>query len=57
LGKEPPQGDIRPLEGFKDEFRMRKGKYRALFHFETDSEGNQLIIVDHIDLRGQVYKG
>jgi mRNA interferase RelE/StbE len=57
LGKEPPQGDIRPLEGYKDEFRLRKGFYRALFHYDIDENGDKIILIDHIDIRGQAYKG
>jgi mRNA-degrading endonuclease RelE of RelBE toxin-antitoxin system len=57
LGKEPPEGDIIPLSGYKDEFRLRIGSYRVLFHFETTDDGTVFIAVDEIDNRGQVYKG
>ncbi|HIV85523.1 MAG TPA: type II toxin-antitoxin system RelE/ParE family toxin [Candidatus Monoglobus merdigallinarum] len=50
LAQEPPQGDIKKLQG-KDGYRLRIGKYRALF----DIADNKIIVYD-IDSRGQVYK-
>ncbi|MDR1047877.1 MAG: type II toxin-antitoxin system RelE/ParE family toxin [Treponema sp.] len=50
LGKEPPEGDIRPFSGQKGIFRLKIGGYRILFrHRDND------ILVTHIDPRGQVY--
>ena len=51
LVKEPPEGDIKSLEG-KDGYRLRIGGYRALFDI-IDKE----IVVYEIGLRGQIYKG
>lgn len=51
LEKEPPEGDIKSMTG-KDGYRLRIGKYRALFDFEDGR-----IIVHEIGLRGQIYKG
>ena len=50
LSLEPPQGDITSLSG-KDGYRLRVGKYRALFDIIDGS-----IIVYDIDVRGQIYK-
>ena len=52
LSSEPPQGDIIKMQG-KDGFRLRVGKYRALFDIDVD---NSKIIVYDIDVRGQIYK-
>jgi mRNA-degrading endonuclease RelE of RelBE toxin-antitoxin system len=50
LGKEPPEGDIRPFTGQKGIFRLKTGGYRILFRYrEID------ILVTHIEPRGQVY--
>jgi len=51
LSKEPPEGDIRPLSGKGGYFRLRVGKYRVLFRYESDT-----IFVTNIDPRGQAYK-
>ena len=50
LSEDPPKGDIKKLHG-KDGFRLRIGKYRALF----DIDNNKIIVYD-IDVRGQIYK-
>ncbi|GHV18433.1 plasmid stabilization system protein [Clostridia bacterium] len=51
LGKEPPEGDIKTLEG-RDGYRLRVGAYRVLF--DVTQSG---IIVYSIEPRGQAYKG
>lgn len=51
LAMEPPQGDIKALQG-RDGYRMRIGQYRVLFDI---IEGR--IIVHDILPRGQAYKG
>jgi mRNA interferase RelE/StbE len=51
LGKDPPEGDIRPIVGQKGYFRLKVGSFRALFRIEDNS-----IIVTNIDPRGQAYK-
>ncbi len=50
LAQEPPQGDIKKMQR-KDGYRLRIGKYRALF----DIADNRIIVYD-IDSRGQIYK-
>ncbi|GHT81500.1 plasmid stabilization system protein [Spirochaetia bacterium] len=51
LEKEPPEGDIFPISGQKRTFRLRVGSFRAIFRFEDN-----MILVTHIESRGQVYK-
>ncbi|MDR1135740.1 MAG: type II toxin-antitoxin system RelE/ParE family toxin [Clostridiales Family XIII bacterium] len=51
LESEPPQGDIKGLAG-KDGYRLRIGKYRALFDIIDDT-----VIIHTIAPRGQAYKG
>jgi len=51
LALDPPQGDIKTLEG-KDGYRLRVGGYRVLF----DIEENMILVYD-IAPRGQAYKG
>jgi mRNA interferase RelE/StbE len=51
LEKDPPQGDIKRLQG-RDDYRVRVGDYRIVFIIE-----NQEIYVGDIAPRGQVYKG
>lgn len=51
LSKEPPEGDIEPMVGQPGYYRLRLGKYRALFRYEDNT-----IFITNIDPRGQVYK-
>ncbi|GMO27733.1 MAG: type II toxin-antitoxin system RelE/ParE family toxin [Termitinemataceae bacterium] len=50
LGNEPPEGDIKKLQGRLD-YRLRIGGYRVIFRIE-----NETIIVSKIAPRGQAYK-
>ena len=50
LEEEPPQGDIKKLEG-RDGYRARIGGYRILFDIEADT-----ISVFKIAPRGEAYK-
>jgi mRNA-degrading endonuclease RelE of RelBE toxin-antitoxin system len=52
LKKNPPQGDINPLEGEIDSYRLRIGGYRILFIEKQD-----LFFVNEITPRGDAYKG
>ena len=49
--EEIPEGDIRPLSGRKDEFRLRVGKFRVLFYIDEEN-----LKVFKIDTRGDVYE-
>ena len=45
--------DIKPIEGEKDIYRLRVGKYRILLKFRKNEK---VILVIRIGLRGDVYK-
>lgn len=56
LTKNPPEGDIKPLQGYHDgRQRLRVGKYRVIFRFMLESEIEILYIMD-IGSRGDIYK-
>lgn len=46
-----PDGDVKKLEGIKNNFRLRVGNYRIIFIREKDK-----IIVINIDTRENIYK-
>lgn len=48
-----PNGDIKPLIGYKGCFRLRIGDWRILFSYADD----QTVIIEKIAPRGQIYKG
>jgi mRNA interferase RelE/StbE len=48
----PPMGDIKPLKGFDQRFRLRVGNFRVLF--EVDHQ-KQFIYILAIDNRGDIY--
>jgi mRNA interferase RelE/StbE len=50
LGKEPPEGNVRPYEGNPGVWRLKVGRYRALYKIEGGA-----ILVTHIVPRGQAY--
>jgi len=51
LGEIPPKGDVIPVQGIPDTFRLRLGGYRLLFSID-----DRVVIVTKIQPRGQVYK-
>jgi len=51
LEQEPPQGDIKSLQGHEASFRLRVGDFRILFKVKETC-----IAVYKIAPRGQVYK-
>ncbi|GHU57464.1 plasmid stabilization protein [Clostridia bacterium] len=50
---EIPNGDILPLKGYTNTYRLRVGDWRIIFSYVEDDE----ILVDKIMPRGDVYKG
>jgi mRNA interferase RelE/StbE len=48
-----PDGDIAPLKGSDDDFRLRIGDWRIIFAYVDSST----IMVKKIAPRGEVYKG
>ncbi len=47
-----PEGDIRPLKGSSD-YRLRVGGWRIILSIDSS---RRLIEVEHIDVRGDIYK-
>jgi mRNA interferase RelE/StbE len=56
IAKKPPEGDIKPLVGYKDgRFRLRVGKYRVIYRYDFDGIWEVVYIID-IGARGDIYK-
>ena len=56
LTKEPPEGDINPMQGYSDgRYRLRVGKYRIIYKYVVDNNEIMLYIMD-IGSRGDIYK-
>lgn len=56
LTAEPPQGDIKTLQGYTDgRKRLRVGKYRIIYNYLPNGEIEVLCIID-VDSRGDIYK-
>jgi mRNA interferase RelE/StbE len=47
-----PKGDIKPLKGVQNSFRLRVGDWRILFSWENDGT----MFVEKIAPRGDAYK-
>lgn len=56
LTKTPPEGDIKPMQGYRDgRFRLRVGGYRVVYRY--DDRGNMIVLfIIDIGSRGDVYK-
>lgn len=54
LYKLPDVGDIRPMRGKVNQYRVRIGKYRAVYTLDKDI---LTVTVLKVDNRGDVYKG
>ena len=53
ISRLPDEGDIKPMAGFEDLYRLRVGNYRVLYTIEN----NRLIVrILQIGNRGDVYK-
>lgn len=56
LTQKPPQGDIKPLQGYHDgRCRLRVGGYRIVYKFGVDGQVEILYIIN-IGPRGDIYK-
>ena len=55
LTEQPPKGDIKHLRSYSDCYRLRIGKYRIIFRYETDLTVTVLYIID-VNSRGDIYK-
>ena len=51
----PPKGDIKPLQGYIEIYRLRVGSYRIIYKFTVENEIDILYIID-IGNRGDIYK-
>jgi len=57
LTKIPPIGDIKPLQGYTIRtYRLRVGKYRILYRYNTDTNEQRILFISNIDSRGNIYK-
>lgn len=56
LTKTPPEGDIKPMQGFMDgRYRLRVGGYRVIYRYDNRGTMIVLFIID-VGARGDVYK-
>lgn len=50
-----PNGDIVPLQGRENEFRLRIGKYRVIFEY-GQRENEKVVYILEVGSRGDIYK-
>lgn len=55
LTQKPAVGDIKKMSGFENKYRLRVGKYRIIYKYDTDNNIEVLLIMD-IGSRGDIYK-
>ena len=56
LTQEPPQGDIKMLQGYKDGRKLlRVGKYRIIYNYSQD-EKIEILYIINVDSREDIYK-
>ena len=55
LTENPPVGDIVPLSGSDNEFRLRTGKYRVIYEYLI-LNNIKILMIKKIDSRGGIYK-
>ncbi len=55
LCQRPPMGDIKPMQGVADLYRLRVGMYRIIFSYALDGQIT-IVLVQEIGSRGDVYK-
>ena len=57
LTKTPAQGDIKPLQGYTIKtYRLRIGKYRIIYRYDSDTNEQRILFTSDIDSRGDIYK-
>ena len=56
LTEMPPKGDIKPLQGSKNELRLRVGKYRVIYEYVSENRV-EILVINRIGARGDIYKG
>jgi len=53
----PPKGDIKPLQGYTVRtYRLRIGKLRIIYRYDTDTNQQRILFISDIDSRGDIYK-
>ena len=55
LTLKPPKGDIKPMEGSKESYRLRVGTYRVIYRYLFEME-IEILMIDDIGNRGDIYK-
>ena len=56
LTENPPQGDIKTLDGYKDgRKRLRYGKYRIIFRYTETEDAIKILLIMNIGSRGDIY--
>ena len=55
LTEEPPVGDIKPLIGRENEYRLRSGKYRIIYEY-IFKDNEKVLLIIKVDSRGDIYK-
>ena len=57
LMETPPTGDIKLLQGYTIKtYRLRVGKYRIIYRYDTDKNKHIVLFISDIDSRGGIYK-
>ena len=49
----PPAGDIKKLQGTRDQFRLRVGDWRVVFRWDRPTRS---VVVLSVDARGRAYR-
>jgi len=55
LTEKPPKGDIKSMQGLKNELRLRVGKYRVIYEYTTEND-IEILIISRVGTRGDIYK-
>ncbi len=55
LTQKPPIGDVKQLQGTDNDFRLRIGKYRIIYHYTNEGQC-EILFIDRIGSRGDIYK-
>ena len=57
LTKTPPKGDIKPLQAYINKtYRLRIGKLRIIYRYDTGINQRQILFISDINFRGDIYK-
>ncbi|MCL2422167.1 MAG: type II toxin-antitoxin system RelE/ParE family toxin [Defluviitaleaceae bacterium] len=57
LTKIPPKGDIKQLQNYTIKtYRLRVGKYRIIYRYDTVLNEQRILFISDIDSRGDIYK-